>query len=124
MAGFYMESIAAALSLYFWMFALTVRLPTEARASLIAMAVVVMWLIVALRITHFSDRSVFYSTPVEPPAPSKAWLGCPFVFLIPPKTVTAGFAVGAAFIQAGISAVLLLWASRQFASTSTAQGVS
>ena len=124
MAFFFAKSVAAALSLYFWMFALTVRLPTETRASLIAMGVVVMWLIVALGITQVSEKSVFHMQPLEPPAPSKLWLVCPFVFLIPPETVTVAFVIAAAFVQAAVGAALLFWASRQFISTSTSEGVS
>jgi ABC-type transport system involved in multi-copper enzyme maturation permease subunit len=124
MALFFAKSITAALSLFFWMFALTVRLPTETRAALIAMAVVAMWLIISLGITQMSEKSVFHMTPLEPPAPSKLWLVCPFVFLIPPETVTIGFVIAAVFAQAVVGAILLLWASRQFISTSTLEGVS
>jgi len=86
--------------------------------------VVVMWLIVSLGITQVSEKSVFHMTPLEPPAPSKLWLVCPFVFLIPPETLTIGFIIMALFAQAFVGAILLLWASRQFISTSTSEGVS
>jgi len=124
MALFFAKSIAAALSLFFWMFALTVRLPTETRASLIAMAVVVMWLLISLGITQASEASVFHPRPVDQPPPSNLWLACPFVFLIPPKTTTAGFVVASLFVQAAIAAMLLFWASRQFAAPTTTEGTS
>src|SRR5580765_6078047 len=55
-AALYGKSLAASVVLFLWMFALTVRLPTETRASLIAMAVLIMWLIVTLGLTQASEN--------------------------------------------------------------------
>jgi hypothetical protein len=123
----YLESLAATLSLFFWIFTLTVRLPTETRASLIAMAVVIMWLIVALGLTQSSQTPLFRNHQIvadQPPAPSPLWTVCPFVFLIPPKNITTGLILEAVFVQTGIATVLVLWASRRFTAPSAAEGTS
>ena len=43
MLGLYGRTAGAAAGLFVWMFALTVRLPSEARAALLAMGVLVLW---------------------------------------------------------------------------------
>ena len=125
MTAMFLGSLAAALSLFFWMFALTVRLPTETRASLIAMAVLIMWLIVTLGLRQASGISlVEYPQGMPKAAPSPLWVTCPFVFLIAPRGVTSGLLTAAVFVQAAIAAALVLWAGWRFAATSSAEGAS
>jgi len=124
MAGLYVRTLAAALSLFFWMYALTVRLPTETRASLIAMAVLIMWLLIALGLTQTAEHTVWRpSVEITVPSPSPLWVICPFVFLIPPKNIGPTLMLGAVFIQASIAALLLFWASSRFARPTVSEGL-
>jgi hypothetical protein len=122
-AGLYVRTLVAALSLFFWMYALTVRLPTETRASLIAMAVLIMWLLISLGMTQSTQLSVFHAIAPAPPAPSNVRLIDPFVFLMAPQNAGASLWIGAAFIQSLIAAILLLWASRRFARPTASEGL-
>jgi ABC-type transport system involved in multi-copper enzyme maturation permease subunit len=71
--GLHLRTLAATLSLYFWMLALTVRLPSETRAALITMGVLIMWMIVTLGLVEgWTGQS----------GPSPLWLLDPLVFLL------------------------------------------
>ena len=108
------------------MFALTVRLPTETRASLIAMAVLIMWLIVTLGLMQGSENVFFRDPmmqPLKPTLPSPLWTICPFFFLMPPRNVTGGLVGGAIAVQSVIAVLLVLWASRRFSAPTPAEGL-
>lgn len=116
MAGFYLRTTATALVLFFWMFALTVRLPNETRASLITLAILIMALLVTLAIREF--RSDYHRSG------SPLWLISPFVYLINrgDETPRATLQLAAALVQAAIALLLWLWAARQFPRPADAEG--
>jgi hypothetical protein len=45
MIGFYASSLVTSLSLFMWMLALTIRLPTETRAALLCIGVLILWML-------------------------------------------------------------------------------
>ena len=103
--GLHLRTLAATLSLFFWMLALTVRLPSETRAALMTLGVLVLWMIVTLGL---------FEGWTEQSGPSSLWLVDPLVFLIGFKH--GGWAVSlpaAAAVQALIAAALWLWAAWQ-----------
>jgi hypothetical protein len=104
--GLYARTLAATLSLFFWMLALTVRLPSETRAGLIAMAVLIMWAIVTLGLMEAWK-------PAEG-SPSNLWIVDPLVFLVGFKDGVWAAPLGlAAGVQAIIAMGLWLWAAWQ-----------
>jgi hypothetical protein len=132
MSALYLRTLAATLSLFFWMFALTVRLPTETRAALISLGVLIVWLIVNVGLNEAWTDDV---------APSVFWIVNPFVFLFGYRAhygwtlsmalaagrwpggsggATAGtWAVSLAFaglVQSIIALALWLWAAKRLAS--------
>ena len=122
----YVRSLATALGLFFWMFALTARLPTETRASLIAMAVVIAWLIVVVGMSHSWETPLYHNPMAVPPAkpetPSIGWTVCPYVFLLAPENFSAWRMIGSALVQVLIAWLLMFWVSRRFAPAATAEG--
>ena len=106
MLGLFARTLAATLGLFFWMLALTVRLPSETRSALIAMAVLIMWSIVTLGLMGSWD-------PKEG-GPSNFWLFDPLVFVIGFREgVWAVSLILAAGVQAVIGLALWLWAAWQ-----------
>ena len=104
----YMRTLAVALSLFFWMFALTARLPSETRAALIAMGVLISWLIVTFGLSQSWSHGA---------DPSPFWAASPFVFLLGFQNETWAVPLSAAALLQTVVAVLLwLWAARQLAS--------
>ena len=104
--GLFARSAAAALSLFVWMFALTVRLPTEARAGLVSLGVLVGWLITVLTLQYHGPRDVTQGAFA---------IVSPFVFtyrFAPDAPVRLAGAVAA---QAIIAAALWVWAATRFA---------
>lgn len=104
-AALYLRTLAATLSLFFWMFALTIRLPTETRAALTTLGVLILWMIATLGLIESrSGRS----------GPSPLWAVDPLVFLLGFRdgrwAVSLALAAGA---QSVIAVALLLWAARQ-----------
>jgi ABC-type transport system involved in multi-copper enzyme maturation permease subunit len=96
--AFYAGTLAVTLSLFFWMFALTVRLPTETRASLITIGVLIIWMIASQGLAEGS----------------KFWVADPMVFLFAIKDGKWPMSlVLAAGVQAVIALALWLWAARQ-----------
>jgi ABC-2 family transporter len=122
----YVRSVATALALYFWMFALTARLPSETRASLIAMAVVIGWLIVVVGMSHSWETPLYHNPMVVPPVkhetPSIGWTVCPYVFLLAPENFSAWRMVGSALVQVLIVWLLMFWVSRRFAPAASTEG--
>jgi hypothetical protein len=105
MAGMFARTLLATLSLFFWMFALSVRLPTETRAALVAVGVLVSWLIVSLGLYGAGPRGT---------EPSLLWATDPFfLFFIGTGSQSSVLAV-AICMQAIIALALWLWAVRQF----------
>ena len=110
-AALFVRTLAAVLFLFFWMFSLTVRLPTETRAALITLGVLICWAIVTVGLTMFHPV-VDYRGPAE--EASRWWLITPFVFLLGFQRdhwVVSLFA--AAVLQAVIVLALWLWAATQ-----------
>lgn len=82
MFAIFWRAIASGVFLFVWMFALTVRSPSEGRGAALAVGILVCWLIVTsglIRSTHIAG----YGFP-ESHAPLPLWLACPFVFVFPP----------------------------------------
>jgi len=113
MAGFYLRTLATALVLFFWMFALTVRLPNETRASLITLALLIMALLVTLGILQLPGNDRTHAL---------LWLVSPFVFLVQRVNIPASLQAGAVLVQAVMALLLWLWAARQFPKTTDAEG--
>lgn len=104
MAALFARTMLATLSLFFWMFALTVRLPTETRAALIAVGVLVIWLIVSVGL---------YGAAPPGTAPLDLWVVDPFGFFMGAGAVFPSLAL-AVCLQAIIALALWLWAVCQF----------
>lgn len=103
MSSLYLRAIAAAVMLFLWMLALTTRLPSEARAALIAVGVLIIWELTTVGLTH-------------PALPSWSVALSPFGFVY---DATEGFVnspplVGVVLMQLLISSTLWLWTLRQF----------
>jgi hypothetical protein len=102
-ASLFVRTVAATLSLLFWMICATVNLPNETRAALIALGVQIIWLLL---------------TPALDVAGQLPWLLSPYVFLF---GFDPGFhvrVVVATTVQAGIAALLWWWTARQFSALS------
>lgn len=104
--GLFARAAAAALSLFAWMFAVTARSPTEARAGLLSLGVLVGWMLTLLRWSN--------DGPMPP--------GRLLLTAVSPFTFMAGFypnspvqAATAAVAQAGVAAALWLAAYAGFA---------
>lgn len=111
-AGLFLRSVAAALSLYAWMFVLAVRLPSEARAGFVSVGVLVGWAIV-------------YTGAAFGLLPNWLWVLCPFIFktggfeftgLVPyvhPSALMARWLV-AGLCQSAVAALLWVIVARRF----------
>jgi hypothetical protein len=121
--GFYLRTIIAALSLFVWMFALTISLPTETRASLIAMAVLIMWILISLGLDHPVEHSVFHATAPPLESPSYVSVIDPLFFMASPQNAGRLIWLAAAAVQSIIAAFLLFAASRLFARPTSAEGL-
>jgi ABC-type transport system involved in multi-copper enzyme maturation permease subunit len=105
----FLRTLLASLVLLIWMIAVSVNLPSETRAALIAIGVQICWLMVTLALTDSwrGDTTDAKASPL--------WVLSPYVFLL-------GFRYGfwavplaaASAVQAGICLALWVWASRQF----------
>jgi hypothetical protein len=119
MIDLFVRSIAASIVLFAWMFALTVRLPTEARAGLVAVGVLIIWLLATAGMYAATPSFVQYRvlTPHDIP---RLWLISPFIFTFGFHSETvAMLSVGLALvIQLAIAAALCVWAARRL----TAEG--
>lgn len=114
----YAQALAAALSLFAWMFALTSRLPSEARAGLICLGVLVFWMLASFGLAKTE-------------APPALRAVCPFSFTVAPLTDpfferSAGNVrylfraydvsfVAALFVQIAVAGGLWLWAAARLA---------
>jgi ABC-type transport system involved in cytochrome c biogenesis permease component len=106
MIGLFARTLAGTLALFFWMLALTVRLPSETRAALIAMGVLIMWSIVTLGLMESWDPKDGH--------PSILWVFDPLVFVIGFQDGVWAASLGlATVIQAVIALLLWLWAAWQ-----------
>ena len=105
--GLYARTLTATLVLFTWMLALTIAIPSETRAALIAMAVQIMWLIITIPLFLGWTRQS---------GPSGSWILDPFVFLVGFKE--SAWAVRlwvAVLVQTIIALSLWLLAAWQFA---------
>jgi ABC-type transport system involved in multi-copper enzyme maturation permease subunit len=103
------RSIAASLSLFAWMFALTIRLPTEARAGMLSLGVLACWLL----LTGGLYAVVGTTTRLSPEPPARLWLLTPFIFTFGYHADWIPRAAPAVFAQTLIAALLFAFASRQ-----------
>ena len=106
---FYLMSILAILSLFMWMFAVSAHLPTEARAGLMGLAVVVCCGVVAGGVTMEVT-------------PTWLWSACPWIFLFANQLHLSVASLGTSIgLQSVIAVGLWLWTARQLR---TERGVS
>ena len=123
MLGVYARSIAAALSLFIWMYALTIRLPGEARAGLLATGVLIFWLLATAGIAEASSFLKDWphsDLATNAPVLRRLWVVTPFVFPFgfgadspAVQLGSAATAAGAIAAQALIAVALWFWAARQ-----------
>lgn len=102
MAAWYVRSMLAALVLFVWMLALTIYLPNETRAALVAVGILICWMIATGGLGELRD---------EPWAMAASPLG--FVYQV--RVLDMGSLVITAVIQVAIAAGLWIWASRGLA---------
>jgi hypothetical protein len=103
MISLYARSLGTTLSLFAWMLALTSRLPTEARAAMLALGLLVLWLLATAGLAR-------------PGVP-------PLAFSVSPLGFVYGFAAGSEpaawaevlVMQAVIAAALWAWTTRRLA---------
>jgi hypothetical protein len=110
MVEIYVLSASTALALFFWIFTLTVRLPSEARAAMVGIGVLICWLMLAAWLGPQRVADQPWDEPERLPI-----MSCisPFTFVLegagrlngPPLLLTA-------FVQLVIAATLWFWASR------------
>ena len=121
MIELFARSAAATLVLFAWMFSLTIRLPTEARAGLLAVGILIFWLLATAGIyavtpsenmLYFTDRG--FAVPHDI-AVTKLWLISPFIFTYGFRLPSvASLSVGLTIvIQLAIAAALWFWAARR-----------
>jgi ABC-type transport system involved in multi-copper enzyme maturation permease subunit len=98
----YTRSALAALAMFVWMMALTVHLPNEARAGLLALGLLVFWLLATAGLAY-------------PPVPELLFAFSPlsFVFGIAAEKTNAPPLSGIIAIQIATSVALWFWTSRR-----------
>ncbi len=110
-AELYARSALASATLFAWMFALTVRLPNEARAALVAVGVLVIWMLASAGLMAAG----------EPSYGGWSFAASPFAFVVP---VPAGQGGPSPFgIVLGVQAVLVAavgWLAVRLFGTGTA----
>ena len=125
MIDLYLRSIAAAVVLFAWMFALTIRLPTEARAGLLAVGVLIFWLLATAGMyaatpnpAEFTSRGLPVPSDLHIP---HLWLISPFVFTFGFHSETvAMLSVGLALvIQLALATALWFWSARRLTKESS-----
>lgn len=116
----YARSIAATLALFVWMFALTVRLPTEARAGLLSLGVLIIWLLASAGMLAYTPDISFINN---------RHAHAPWIWVINPFVFTLGFeslAIAtvpillALLVQLIIATALWLWARSRMAAEGAA----
>jgi len=109
--GLFLRCTLTTLALFFWMLAFTIRLPSETRATLLGLGVLIGWMIITLGLVE-AGRAEWLRVP---------WSVNPTVFMVgrQDKLRQDVFATGALMlpllVQIGIAALLWRWASHQFA---------
>lgn len=97
------------LALFFWMLAFTIRLPSETRATLLGLGVLIGWMIITLGLKQ-AENAAWVRVP---------WFVNPTVFMVGQvqglrkDPLNAGVLIPSLLIQTGIAAGLWHWASRQ-----------
>jgi len=97
----YVRSTLTALSLFIWMHALTVRLPTEARAALLALGLLILWLIASIGLVNSRVPPIVVA--ISPLS---------FIHYGIDTNLGAPSLLAALGVQLCIATVLWLWASR------------
>ena len=108
MLSLYGRSMLSGLSLFIWMLALTVRLPNETRAGLLAVGVLILWAMFtgALWSVHVDGSTV----------PRPLFALSPLAFVYPNPSggpVPEALSVSLLAVQAVILSLLWLWSPRQ-----------
>lgn len=117
--GLYGRSVLVSVSLFVWMLALTARLPSEARAGLVAVGICICWMLVTAGLARPTVPPILLA--LSPFAYIRTWsvtnpLEVPNREQIDPQA--AGFFAAALLTQALIVAVLWAFAARFFNSSS------
>lgn len=106
MFALYARSALAAISLFVWMLALTIRLPNETRAGLLAMGLLIFWILATSGLSYPSVPPLLFDI-------------SPLAFVYMRKTreqvITMPPLAAVLAVQAGIVVLLWAWASRQLA---------
>lgn len=108
MFAYYAHSALTAISLLVWMLALTIRLPNETRAGLLAMGLLIFWMLATAGLGVPSVPPLLLD--ISPLAFIYMRKTREQVITMPPLAVVLA-------VQAGIVLLLWLWASRQLAGT-------
>ncbi len=108
MFAYYARSALTAISLLVWMLALTIRLPNETRAGLLAMGLLIFWMLATAGLGVPSVPPLLLD--ISPLAFIYMRKTREQVITMPPLAVVLA-------VQAGIVLLLWLWASRQLAGT-------
>ena len=97
LAGIYLLCTMTSLSLFFWMFALTIRLPTESRAAMVGVGILMCWGMLTVGLQD-DWRYSYFLPPMECLSPysfvlelEKAGIGWKIIL-----DVAVGFAIGVA----------------------------
>jgi hypothetical protein len=106
MFAIYARSALAAISLFVWMLALTIRLPNETRAGLLAMGLLIFWLLAAGGLSDPSVPPLLFD--ISPLAFVQRRIADGQITAMPPLA-------GVLAVQTGIAVLLWAWASRRLA---------
>lgn len=82
MLGIFLRAVASGVFLFVWMFALSVRSPSEGRGAALAIGILVCWLMITSALIAATRWKGYGFS--ESHAPLSLWLACPFVFVFPP----------------------------------------
>jgi hypothetical protein len=120
-ATLFARGAAVSLSLFAWMLALTIRIPSEARAGLLAVGVIVAWLIVvAGLVTEVMPQEVWLVDPFK-----FAWFDDPWIHVEPLHSAVRArddTAVAPLVAQATVAAALWALAAWRFGSSAGRRG--
>lgn len=99
-----LRTAGVTLSLFIWMFTLTIRLPSETRAAMITIGVLIIWALASAGMG--SDQYVNQHA-------SPLWVISPFVYLFGPTRTDAIPLLEVLLLQLAIATALCYWAARQ-----------
>lgn len=110
MNAIFLRAVASAFFLFVWMFAVTVRSPSEGRGAALAVGILVCWLMITTALVEAAPAKGYGFS--ESHASLPLWFGCPFVFVFPPTMWATGWGI---IVQCAIAALLCLLALRAMA---------